>query len=480
MNAITVKDLTYFYPGAKRPALDKISMSIEKGSFILVTGASGCGKSSLARAMCRLAPDFYGGKISGDIRIHGSELCKLKEKEIPQCIGMVFQNPERQIIMDRTLNEISFGLENIGIPAEEIFIRSNSAIERFGLEGKAHNSTDTLSSGQKQRLALASVMAMSPSILILDEPSSQLDPESTNILKILLKDLQSAGHTIVLFEHRIDSYLPMSDRVIFMNEGKISFQSSRNDFKKQISKHHQDFARSLDILSTGITPTKKSRQAQILEASGIKFSYDRKDTILSDLDLLIPEGIFVSILGKNGSGKTTLLKVISGLVKPISGKVLIKGMDTSKLSLEEISSKIGFLAQNPNNYLFNDTVKQELLYTKNNFAPHGSYPIDDLLDILRLKELSEAYPRDLSTGERQRVALGSVIISDPPLLMLDEPTRGMDAVLKAELGSFLRERAEKENRSILMVTQDENFAGAFSDRILVLKNGKLEEEYHHG
>lgn len=468
MEIIKIERLRYRYPGAQSDALGSIDLSMKQGDFLLVTGPSGSGKSTLLGIMAGLIPDFYGGMLEGTVYIKGDPMFGRSKKEIREDIGMVFQNPEAQIIMKSVVSDIALGPENLGLSTSKIGPRIERTAKLLDLESMLERDTQELSSGEKQRVAIASILAMDPRILILDEPTSQLDLESSERIFETLKTLKKQGYTIILSEQRLTRFLPLTDRVITMDNGRIAEDSDPVSYMKG----------SKDKFSYDNRKIKKDPAVMvgdaILDIKDLSFKYNGMPPILSGLDLKVRKGELISVLGKNGTGKSTLLKIIAGILKPLKGEMSIGNRPVENLDLKERARLAGFLSQNPNDYLFNDTVEKELEYTAVNLGVNDPSRIDKILSILGLEGLRHEYPRDLSTGQRQRVALGSVLAGDPSLMMLDEPTRGLDHDLKSKLGEFLL-RLTEDNRCVILITQDIDFAFAFSDRTLLLKHGKLTE-----
>ncbi len=551
MSIFKIENLTYYYPEAKYAALQEVNLQVQAGEFLLLTGGSGCGKSSLARALAGLIPDFYGGRIGGRVIYQEQDIRNIKARDLARNIGMVFQDPERQLVMTSVEAEIAFGLENLGLSQSEMLRRIAEVMSFFDLTALQGESTSKLSGGQKQKLALASVMAMQPQVLILDEPTSQMDPLAVEEILNLVKRLnEELNITIILIEQRLERCFHLADRVAVLEAGRIVKLGTPAETAAWEVQNHFPFVpiaagffariaapdvpltikagRRLlqdhylqqpgDTMPVPLTPTPlsmtrpermpdrmqpdhpnatqtsgprmqvfKSRwgisrrkpsqddgleqdAGSLVEINKLWFTYPNGREALRSIDLSVTAGEFLAIIGENGSGKTTLLKQLSGIIKPGRGKVKLAGMDTTRSSPQEIARMVGYLSQNPDDHLFHDTVEEELRFTQTNLGKINPAIITQLLDKLDLAQHRQKNPRDLSSGERQRVALASVLASNPRLLLLDEPTRGIDYGLKAKLGSLLQ--ALVKNRvTVILVTHDIDFAAEYAARMVMMFDG---------
>lgn len=476
MSQINIEGLSYYYPNKEKPAIDNIDCKISSGEFILLLGESGSGKSTLGKLIANLAPEFYGGKIKGKVEVDGS-------------VGIVFQDPEKQMVMDTVKREIAFGLENLGIESKEIKRRIMEAISFLNISKLEDKKTYELSGGEQQKVAIASVVAMASDIIVFDEPTSQLDPSAAEEIFQMIKRLnESLGYTIILIEQHIDKCFKMADRVLLMEDGKLKVDILANEFIKKYGNRFYNFIptigrffEKLDIsgdipinvkagqnyLRTNelVIDNKKiktnlvSEVNPIIEMDNISYSYKKGKRVLNDIKLSVNSKDFLAIAGSNGSGKTTLLKVLTKLYKPDNGKVSIKG-------------RIGFLSQNPNDYLFNESVYEELLFSLKNQKIEETDYIDEILIKLGIHKYKETNPRDLSGGERQRVALASVLVTKPDILVLDEPTRGLDNLLKDKLGEILL-KLQKSGKTIILVTHDIEFIGKYAEKVSLIFNGEI-------
>jgi len=489
-----IENLIYYYPDSQRPAINNINLQVEEGELLLVAGGSGSGKSSLARVLAGLIPAFYGGKFGGKIYFRGKEIDKAGRQSLTREVGMVFQDPEKQLVMTSVEAEIAFGLENLGLPQDEMSRRVAEVMSFLDLAALRQEFTAVLTGGQKQKLALASVLAMQPQVLILDEPTSQLDPVAAEDFFNLVKHLnEELGMTIILIEQRLERCFHLADRVVVMEDGRVIYngtpeQVARWAAKRKITyvppvarffaqigfnsipvtvKDGRRLLRSNHFKYQEITIPKSIGTSlpgePVLTMKNVWFTYPNGTEALQNVNCQITAGEMLAVLGANGSGKTTLLKTMAGLLKPGRGQVQEN---------YPRDGSVAYLPQNPNDYLFKETVEEELLFTLSNFGLKNDGIIDELLERLHLSEYRKANPRDLSSGERQRTALAAVLVTRPQLILLDEPTRGMDYTLKAELGGLLTGLG-REGVSVVLVTHDVEFAAEYASRVLLMFNGQI-------
>jgi energy-coupling factor transport system ATP-binding protein len=405
--------------------------------------------------------------------------------------------------------EIAFGLENLGLPQQEMLRRVAEVMSFLNLSPLKEEFTANLSRGQKQKVALASVLAMKPRVLILDEPTSQLDPAAADEFLYLVERLnREMGYTVVLIEQRLDRCFHLADRVAFMDRGEILHTGTAAEAARWQVRHSLSFIppvsrffvsigsavvpltvkdgrRELErhlaapATATGIYDRQIEEPGQlsagkttVLEVADVWFAYENGREALKGASLTVTRGDFLVILGENAAGKSTLLKLIAGILKPGRGRLTVLGEDTRRSTPASMARKIGYLSQNPNDYLFEDTVEDELRFTLNNLGREDQGMVDRVLEKLDLSGVRGANPRDLSGGERQRVAMASVLVAGPELLLLDEPTRGIDYKLKNELGTLLREQNEQGLTTVL-VTHDVEFAAEYARQVAVMFDGRI-------
>ncbi|WP_449240668.1 ABC transporter ATP-binding protein [Desulfoscipio gibsoniae] len=521
MALFEVEALTYYYGGSERPALCGVNLEINEGEFVLLAGGSGCGKSTLLRALSGLVPNFYGGSIGGKVRYRGNlekghtssryvpkDIRNWDQRKLSGEIGFIFQDPENQLVMTGVEREIAFGLENIGLPAREIKRRIAEVMDYLNISALKSANTFDLSGGQKQIVLLASVMAMQPRVLLLDEPTSQLDPVAAEELLANVKRMnEDLGLTVVLVEQRLERCFHLADRVLIMNGGCLLNNSRPDDaviyglnanspfipplprfFAKAGSKKipltvaqgRKQLCAMLPAPGTcgypgGCEKANKaavSREA-LLEVKNLSYTYpDALQPVVRNVSLTVGAGEVAAIIGENGGGKTTLLKNICGLLRPQRGRVKLLGRDINQQKVHELAGSVGYLSQNPNDYLFHDTVRQEVAFGLEPGDSAANESVDQILAKLRLTNVKDMNPRDLSGGERQRVALATVLVRKPRVLLLDEPTRGLDAHLKNEMGDFLLEFAA-DGVAIIIITHDIEFVAEYARRVMIMFSGEI-------
>ncbi len=510
MAFIKIKDLSYYYPNTRKPSLDKINVEIPEGQFVLVVGGSGSGKSSLIRAIAGLIPNFYGGNYGGSVCLDNLELRQMNRRSIVNSVGMVFQDPESQLVMSNVEQEIIFGMENLGLPNDLMKRRLIEVTNALGISNHLHSFIPELSGGQKQKVALAAVLAMQPEVLLLDEPTSQLDPvASEEILSIVKRLNEENGTTVILVEQRLERCFHLADRILVMDKGQIVadqhapdaaaywalknnspfipplaklFASMRHpeipttvkqgrELLKPYYQLNKSYSGSLPATRKR-TEIKEAKDKPVLDIRDLWFTYANGQEALKNVNLQLMPGDFTVIMGGNGAGKTTLIKNIISLLKPGRGVVKVLGKDTKKSSVEDLAPYVAYLSQNPNDYLFLPTVKEELAFTLKNLHLPDKGISQEILTRLKLSSYEDINPRDLSTGERQRVALASVLVTRPQLLLLDEPTRGLDYQLKSELGELLLQ-LQAEGTTILVITHDVEFAAEYATNIVLMAEGSI-------
>ncbi|MFC1937885.1 ABC transporter ATP-binding protein [Chloroflexota bacterium] len=504
--------LTFYYSEAVQPALEDVNLEVGDGEFVLLVGPSGGGKSTLCRCFNGLVPHFYGGKLAGRVEVEGLDVAQHATAELATRVGMVFQDPENQLVAMDVEREIAFGLENLAFPRDLMARRIEEALDTLGISHLRHRQIHELSGGEKQKVAIASVLALHPGVLVLDEPTSELDPKSAEeVLSIVQRLNDELGITVILIEHRLDRVIQHVDRLIVLDQGRVV---ADGDVRQVLDEDYGKIAR----LGLGIPPVirlthelkergigldgvpltvKEGRvmlEKAFRSASGAQVKHDDTDepkplveverlwhaypegvTALKGVSLNIGEGEFVAIMGRNASGKTTLVKHFNALLTPTRGNVRIAGVDTRKVSTAELAKTVGFVFQDPNDHLFADTVEEEIAFTLKNLGFHGAeirLRVDEMLERFGLTGYGKQYPRSLSGGEKQRVALASVLAARPRLLILDEPTRGMEHGLKGELMTFLNQYRRQGN-AVVVVTHDVETVAEHADRVILLSEGEI-------
>ena len=468
---IVIDRLTFAYAGSSETVLKDVSAQFHEGEFVLIAGRSGCGKSTLLRAINGLIPHFYGGTYSGTVSVDDRDVRKTAPSRLADLVGIVFQDPETQLVMTNVENEMAFGLENLAVPLKEMKDRVGRYSEYFGLSPLLERFIPELSGGEKQKVALGSVLAMHPKYILLDEPTSQLDTETAALfLEFVSRLNKEMNLCVVLVEHRLERCLKYADRVIVIDEGRVVADGPRASVLACLQE------KGLVGALSKSTSKKVERGEVVLSMRGVRFAYDHTD-VLSGVDLDLRQGEMVAITGANGTGKSTLIKQLNGLLRPSEGTVTILGRDVASSTTAGLAHEVGYLGQNPNDYLFEETLVGELEFTLENLnVEKGEWEerIDWTLRMLDLSSLGGIFPRDLSCGQRERTALASVLVGRPPILVLDEPTRGLDYWNKMKLGNAL-DNLRGEGMSILLVTHDYRFIAEHATRVFRLSGGRLTE-----
>jgi energy-coupling factor transport system ATP-binding protein len=496
---IILEHLSFTYPDAPAPVLHDVNLQLHDGAFALVVGASGTGKSTLLRCLNGLTPHFSGGTLCGNILVNGINPAQATPKVMSRRVGFVFQDPEAQFVMDEVEDEIAFALENAALPRQEMRVRIEESLDLLELAALRARKLDTLSGGERQRVAIAAALALRPRVLVLDEPTSQLDPKSAeDVLNSLVRLNTDLGLTIVLAEHRLERVLPYADTLIYLSKAHSGVLcDAPRQVLKQITlvpplvslgqalgwdplpltiKEGQRFSACVTARLPGAsTPQPAQAQPparQIIQVRHVEAGYAGRP-VLRDISLDVPAGNVTALIGRNGSGKTTLLRCMTGLHPIQKGSILLEGQSIAGEKVAHICRSVGYLPQDPNALLFAETVQEELRITlRNHHLDTSPLPLDQLLQRLGLADKANAYPRDLSVGERQRVALGAISVTQPHALLLDEPTRGLDYDAKRALCALLRQWCD-EGMAILLVTHDVELVAEIAAQVIVMSQGEI-------
>jgi len=500
MSQILFDHVTFTYPDAPAPALRDVSLQVEAGQFALVVGPSGSGKSTLLRCINGLSPHFSGGTLAGRVLVDGLDTRERPPRDMASVVGFVFQDPEAQFVTERVEDELAFALENAGVPQLTMRKRVEEVLDALGIASLRHRAVSSLSGGEQQRVAIAAALALQPKILVLDEPTSQLDPQSAeDVLSALVRLNADLGLTIVLAEHRLERVLQHADRVVFLPEaGGTPMAGNPREVMEAVAltpplvtlgkalgwkplpltiKEGRRFASKWSVVGGQWSATADRRPptaAPALDARDVWLAYDGKE-VLRGASLAASAGELIALMGRNGSGKTTLLRSIVGLARPQRGQVMINGESVLGQSTADICRLVGYVPQNPAALLFADAVRDELLITlRNHGLDEATAPVEpgELLGMLGLSDVATLYPRDLSTGQRQRTALASVLVTRPQVLLLDEPTRGLDYAAKATLTGILK-RWQAQGTAIVMVTHDVELVATCADRVTLMAEGEI-------
>ena len=525
-NIIEIRDFSFSYPESGKKTLKHINMAIQEGSLNVLCGKSGCGKSTLLRQLKSVLA--LHGESSGEILYNGISLGEVDMRTQSQEIGYVLQNPENQIVTDKVWHELAFGLESLGYDTPTIRLRVAEMASYFGIHRWFYRNVSELSGGQKQLLNLASVMAMHPKVLILDEPTSQLDPiAASDFLETVKKINRDIGTTVILTEHRLQDVIPWADTVFVMDEGELTASGAPREIGEILKeKKHgmflsmpvpmQIYAEVDNALPCPLTvregrnwvtqlmeetgyPTEEisiinenenekktqndSREKEI-EVRDVWFRYEKDGAdVVQDLSLTVYNGEFFALVGGNGTGKSTTLSLISRVRAPYRGKILLHGKDIRRYSETELyRGYLGVLPQNPQSMFIKKTVREDLYAMiggnreKKSREYDATMPkaeaIEGIVSLTKLEGLLDRHPYDLSGGEQQRLALAKVLLLRPRVLLLDEPTKGLDAEYKVQLGGILK-KLQSHGITIFMISHDVEFVAEYADRVGLFFEGNV-------
>lgn len=503
-----IKDLSFSYPSAReRLALDHVTFNIEKGEYITVCGKSGSGKTTLLKHLKTvLAPH---GKMSGQIVFEGKPLSEVGLREQSGKIGYVMQNPDNQIVTDKVWHELAFGLESLGMDQKTIRLRVAEMASYFGIQGWFHRDVAELSGGQKQLLNLASIMAMQPTVLILDEPTSQLDPiAAADFLNTVRKINLELGTTVIITEHRLEDIFHASDRVVVMDEGAVVAIDEPGKIGEFLKKDNNEMFAAMpspvqiyygveNDLGCPLTVREgRNWLTQLFAEKEIKtpmiqrpedeefigtpaifmkevwFRYEKEaPDVLKGVNLSVPKEKIFAMVGGNGTGKSTMLKSICHICKPYRGQILIDGKRVEKYGSDELfHGNLAMLPQDPQSLFVKKTVREDLLEMLPKGCTDKEAQIERVAETCQITRLLENHPYDLSGGEQQRAALAKVLLTEPKILLLDEPTKGLDNFFKIKFADILN-RLKSEGVTILMVSHDVEFCAKYADIVGMFFDG---------
>jgi energy-coupling factor transporter ATP-binding protein EcfA2 len=473
---IEVNGLSFRFSGSPDPVLEDIDLTIRDGEFITLTGPSGCGKSTLCLSICGFLPQ-EGDEIQGSIGVDGQDVRDHSIFDLAKKIAIVQQDPEAQLCTLNVKDEVAFGPENYQMAKDEISERVEWALGVVGAEHLIDRETNNLSGGEKQRLAIASILALQPKAIIFDEPTSQLDPKGSAQIFSIIANLQKATNmSIIVVEHKLRQVLPLSSRVVVMDQGRIILDTPADRIMDHVSELQNVGIRLPRQCWNGHAQVmENNHDGEILKVDGLHMMYPSGNEVLRGVSFSIRRGEKVALMGDNGSGKSTLLLNILGLEKPRHGKIILDGRDGSGLSMKERAKTIGFIFQNPNHQIFESTVMKETLFAMDNFVMNGSNSLrkaEELLGECNLGQYSERHPYGLSYGEKRRLNMASIFIYGPKLLLMDEPFIGQDLNNLNQLMS-LTEGFTHMGGGALMVLHEPEIAEMYCDRLIFLKSGKI-------
>ena len=482
MACIEIENLRFTYPSREIPTLHGITTHVPRGAFVLLTGPTGCGKSTLLRTLNGLIPHASAGTLTGTVHLNGKDIATQRLATTCQQVSLLFQNPDDQLFCTLVEDEIAFGLENLGFPPEEIQERITIALEQVGLSGFESRQISSLSGGEKQRVALAAVCAMRSQVLLLDEPTSHLDPKGTreilNIVNYLNKEI---GITVVLATHRTQEVAPLCDHVWLMEDGRLCLDLPKADAFQDVTPYQRLGVQvPVDVPSNAPTSPPKpaanvERQEALLNIQNLHFRYPNTDKdAVCDISCEVPGGEVLAIMGANGSGKTTLIHLIAGLLRPSAGEMWIDGKLCNRMKLHQLAGKVGIVFQDPDLLLQAETVRDEVAFGPKNLKflrKTLEERVDRTLTRFDLQNLGAEAPYALSRGQRQRTAVAATFSLYPDLFLLDEPTTGQDAQHLYQLMDELRNEIRQAHKSLIFATHDAELTLKYADRILLLRDG---------
>lgn len=475
---IELENVSYTYPHTVQKALHHLSFTLPEGRCVLVTGPSGAGKTTLCLAASGVLHHEYGGRKEGTVTVEGRNVSAYSGlSDLAQKIGIVFDDPEAQMIFTTVEEEILSALEHRGLDADSIEERLAAVMQLTHLSALRDRSPHRLSGGQKQRVALAATLALGNDILILDEPTSELDEHATGRIVSILRDLKKQGKTILLVEHKFSHFREIVDTLVVMEEAKIAAIGTPADI---LADDHlrsivvPDFSgiRSLKSSRGGIAHSSSHGAIPVISVKDLSYSYG-EISALNSVNLTIRSGEFVAIVGENGSGKTTLVKHLNGLLLPSTGTIMVAGKNTRDCTVTELARDVGLVFQNPDHMFFADTVREEVEFgLKNIGVTGGEAVIEESLHAVGLLHAKDLYPRWLSRGERQRLAIACVIAMKPPVMVLDEPTTGLDGN-EARLVMEILKNLQLAGHAIIVITHNQEIAQYCAERVIRMENGRI-------
>ncbi len=536
MASIGIRNLTFTYPLAEGPALRDVSLDVEQAEFIVLCGKSGCGKSTLLRQLKKNL--FPYGEKEGSVTYQGVEVAELPDRQSTTDIGFVQQNPDNQLVTDKVWHELAFGLESLGMDNGTIRRKVAEMAGFFDMQTWFRKSVAELSGGQKQLLNLASIMVMQPKVLILDEPTSQLDPiAAAEFLKTVYKINRDLGTTVIISEHRLEDLIPMADRVVVMDRGSIiaddspdkigcflagegkekrhpmfyglpsvvkihsacqetkSLMESKSDRKDETSAPLTIRDGRLWLEKILPTPEEimdrepgkaaeekayKDNIENIIEIKDLWHRYDRHSPeVLRGLNMKVRSGELFCLMGGNGVGKSTTLKAVAGILNPRQGSIVVDGLKVCKENINRLMGKVmAMVPQNPQALFTEITVEEELaeaLHNRQLSIDEIALRVENMLETMEIGHLRRSHPYDLSGGEQQRLALGKILLLEPKILLLDEPTKGLDPFFKITLAKIFR-RLKEQGVTLFMVSHDVEFCAEYGDRCALFFDGDVVSE----
>jgi energy-coupling factor transporter ATP-binding protein EcfA2 len=482
--ALDIENLSFRYQRRDDLALHNLSFQVKPGEVLLIAGASGCGKTTLMRCINGLIPRTYHGEIHGEIRVFGKPVSEMTMPELSQQVGTILQDPERQIVGSYVLNEVAFGLENLGLPRDEILQRADETLKFLGISHLRDRETFSTSGGEKQKVALAGVLSMRPRLLLLDEPLASLDPVSSHEALQFFRWLADQGIAIMIVEHRVEDVLAIHpENVLYLDNGEQLYYGAVDGLLQVVDYHRLKLPAPI-ILERAKNETppvfkpllhRSQNQPALLSFEDVHFHYSSTlPDVLHDINFKVYPGDVIAILGHNGAGKTTLVKHALGLLKPTQGRVLLEGKDTKKITVAQAARTVGYVFQSPTQMLFAPTVAQELEFGPRNlrYDPETiKMNVDWAIHTVHLESELQTPPLALSFGQQKRISIAAILAMRSRILMMDEPTAGQDYWnYLAFMDSILQMPGFD---AILFITHDIDLAVIYANRIILVYDGVI-------
>lgn len=506
MVVVEARNLTWKYRGGKKPALNNVNIEVKEGEFLAITGPSGSGKTTLILSLTGVIPQQLPGEFYGEVKVLGHDTTRTQVSEIARQVGVVFEDPEIQFVMSTVEDEIILGLETLGLGQDELQERLEWSLGIVGLDKSfLPRAPLQLSGGEKQRVAIASAIARKPRLLLLDEPTSDLDPQGKEEVVSALRNLRDEYKTtIIMVEHEPELIEEFADRLLVMDEGEIVLEGTPEEIYElgEAASSHAAYPPDYYELAEHLK-IKPARRDKIIEAvrenrvnlngfcnyrvensfsrktvvsvRNVWFGYTTQAYAVKGVSLDLREGELAVLMGPNGSGKTTLSKIIAGLLKPTKGDIIVNGKEIGKYSRVELASLVAYIYQNPQHQIFNQTVWDEVAFGWKLRGVHEkdyAEKVDETLALFKLKGLEKEHPFFLSKGEKRRLAIASVYTLDPKVLIVDEPTTGQDRRLSEQLMSTFKSFTEN-GKAVLVVTHSISVATRYADRLIVMEGGRI-------
>ena len=512
---VSIEDLSYQYPRSPGLALREINLTIHKGEFLGVIGPTSAGKTTLCLALNGIVPQFYGGRFFGRIGVCGLDTLETPIHQLAQHVAIVFQDPETQLIANSVEDEIAFALENLCVPRDEILRRIPAVLEIVRLDGTEKKHPTELSGGEKQRLAIAAALALRPEVLVLDEPTSQLDPLGSQQVFATVRELNtSLGVTVILASHASEELAEFADRIALLANGQLmdvdlpSRVFAKVDLLRecatrppQVTSFYAHLRQSdlappsipvtlaeakrtfeamrppLEVVPIAFPSKTRKRQSDsvLVSAQDVEFTYPDGTKALRGVSLDVREGEYVVVIGQNGAGKTTLVKHLMHLLEPTAGRVLVGGQDVRELDVSDLARRIGFVSQNPDNQIFGTTVEGEVAFALHNLGIRRAEldeRVEEALRTMDLCQVRERHPLALSKGDRGRVVIAAVLAMRPSVLIFDEPTTGQDYLGAKRILDVTRE-LHQAGKTVIVVTHHLYLMPDYAERVVVMGKGTI-------